>query len=53
MQRIPKNYKRVDFPADNDQNKATYLKLNKRNVACVIKSASEVLARFSLNICDC
>ena len=30
MQRIPKNYKRVDFPADNDQNKATYLKLNKR-----------------------
>ena len=37
MQRIPKNYKRVDFPADNDQNKATYLKLNKRTVACVIK----------------
>ena len=28
--RIPKNYKRVDFPAENDQNKATYLKLNNR-----------------------
>ena len=29
MQCITKNHKRVDFPADNFQNKASYLKLNK------------------------
>ena len=29
MQCITKNHKRLDFPADNFQNKASYLKLNK------------------------